>query len=147
MAYRGFFTPRNPKKYAGNVSNIVYRSLWERRVMVMLDEDDSVLEWASEELIIPYRSPLDKRIHRYFVDFVYKVKLPNGSIVIKAVEVKPFAQTIEPIKGKKTTKKYVREVTTYLVNKAKWDAAEAYCKSKGWLFEKMTEKDIPGIIT
>lgn len=149
MAYSGLFSPRNPKKYAGDPSNIVYRSLWERRVMVMLDEDDTIIEWSSEECIVHYRSPLDKQVHRYFPDFVYKHKKPDGSIGWKMVEVKPLAQTLEPKrpKGKRTSKKYIREVTTYLVNKAKWDAAEAFCKQRGWIFEKMTEKDIPGIIT
>jgi hypothetical protein len=142
MSYKGKFTPRNPKKYAGNTSNIIYRSLWERKVMVMLDERDDVLEWSSEELDIPYRSPLDKRIHRYYPDFHYKHKKPDGAIGFRMIEVKPLVQTKPPVKKTKTTKKYIREVTTYLVNKAKWDAAEAYCADKGWEFIKITEEEL-----
>lgn len=144
MAYSGKFSPRNPKKYMGDPSNIVYRSLWERKVMVMLDERDDVVEWASEELPIPYRSPLDNKIHRYFVDFIYKVKKNDGNILTKMIEVKPLAQTKEPKRpaNKKTSKKYIREVTTYLVNMAKWDAAKAYCADKGWEFSTITEEDI-----
>jgi hypothetical protein len=145
VAYSGKYSPRNPGKYAGNPANITYRSLWERKVMVMLDDRDDVIEWSSEEIIIPYRSPLDKQIHRYFPDFFYKVKKPDGTIECKMVEVKPFKQTIEPTrpKDRRSSKKYIREVTTYLVNKAKWDAAESYCATKGWEFIKITEHNLP----
>jgi hypothetical protein len=108
----------------------------------MLDEDQSVIEWASEELPIPYRSPLDKQLHRYYPDMVYKVKNADGTISTRMVEVKPKVQTIEPVKGKKLTKKYIREVTTYMVNKAKWDAAESFCATKGWVFSKITEEEL-----
>lgn len=143
MAYSGKFTPRNPKKYLGDPSNIIYRSLWERKLMVMLDEKDNVVVWGSEEIIVPYRSPLDNKIHRYFPDMIAKFRYPDGSTIVNLIEVKPYAQTLEPIRPKeKTSKRYIREVSTYLVNKAKWEAATAYCGDKGWKFAILTEKQL-----
>ena len=144
MAYSGKFAPRNPSKYLGDPTNIVYRSLWERKVMVLLDENEDVINWGSEEMSIPYRSPLDNRVHRYFPDFIAKMRKSDGTTFIRMIEVKPLKQTVEPQrpKDKKTTKKYIREVSTYLVNRAKWDAAEALCKDKGWEFTKITEEEL-----
>jgi hypothetical protein len=144
MAYSGIYLPKNPGKYMGDPSNIIYRSLWERKVMVKLDEWDSVEAWGSEEIIVPYRSPLDKKIHRYFPDFLAKIRKEDGSLIIRMYEVKPYAQTIEPVKpkDKRTSKRFIREVTTYLVNKAKWDAASAYCADKGWDFVTLTEREL-----
>ena len=80
MSYKGKYQPSFPKKYKGNSSNIIYRSLWERRFMVYCDTNENILEWGSEELSLPYRSPIDNRIHRYFPDFYIKVKESTGSI-------------------------------------------------------------------
>ena len=68
--YKGYFKPKNPKKYKGDPTNIIYRSSWECKLMIRLDEDPNVISWGSEEIIIPYRSPIDNKIHRYFVDFI-----------------------------------------------------------------------------
>lgn len=139
MAYSGRFVPVNPKKYLGNPTNIWYRSLWERRVMVHLDTNSSVLEWSSEEIIIPYLSPIDNRYHRYFPDFF--VRTTTGAIIL---EVKPMSQSVMPEPGKKKTRKYLQEVMTYGVNQAKWKAAEEYCLDRGWKFKVVTEKELFG---
>ena len=73
MAYRGRYIPTNPKKYRGAPSREIYRSLWERKLMVYCDRNEKVLEWGSEEIIIPYLSPWDNKLHRYFPDFYMKV--------------------------------------------------------------------------
>jgi hypothetical protein len=78
MAYSGKYNPINPKKYKGDTSKVIYRSLWERKLMVYCDNTKSVLEWGSEEVIIPYVSPWDGKVHRYFPDF-YMLK-SNQSI-------------------------------------------------------------------
>ena len=96
MAYRGRYIPTYPKKYKGDPSNIIYRSLWERKFMVYCDRNDRILEWGSEEFFIPYRSPLDGKIHRYFPDFYVKVKTKQNTIKKWVVEVKPKAQTRPP---------------------------------------------------
>jgi hypothetical protein len=138
---QGFFRPRFPEKYKGDHNRIVYRSSWELRVMIWLDSNNGVLEWSSEEMFVPYVSPLDNKPHRYFVDFVIKIRTPKGEET-HLVEVKPEAEIQPPKKPKKVSKAYYRKVTTYMVNQAKWDAARAYCTKKGWLFTTLNEYDI-----
>ena len=142
MAYKGKFRPLNPSKYKGDPSNIVYRSRWELVYMSRLDKDPSVIEWGSEEHIIPYRSPIDNRIHRYFVDFYVKKKFSDGTTRVALIEIKPKAQTKPPKVQTKATKRYVNEVQTWGVNSAKWKAAETFCKDRGWTFEILTENEL-----
>jgi Straboviridae/Kyanoviridae head completion nuclease len=140
--YQGVFTPKNPQKYLGDVNRIVFRSLWERRVMIMFDEDDRVLKWNSEEVIVPYRSPKDGLIHRYFVDFCVQVKLPNGTTKIRLVEVKPSNKLVQPVPKKKITNKFLKELLDYEVIQSKKRAAEAYCADRGWEYVFLTEHDL-----
>lgn len=140
--YKGKFVPKNPKKYKGDYTNIIFRSLWERKVMVWLDDNQNIIEWSSEEIAIPYRSPKDGRIHRYFPDFVVKAKMPDETIKTLILEVKPLAQTKEPSKQTKRTKRYITEVTTWAVNQQKWKMAEEYCLDRGWQFKIITEKEL-----
>jgi hypothetical protein len=143
MAYKGKFSPKNPGKYRGDPTGIIYRSLWERKVMVYLDENINVLEWRSEEIAIPYRSPVDNRIHRYFPDFIVKVRNPDGTVRTMMLEVKPKAQTREPkIPTNKKTKRYITEVMTWGVNQAKWKSAQEFCLDKGWDFKLITEDEL-----
>jgi len=142
MAYQGIFRPKNPKKYVGDSNNIVYRSSWECRVMNWFDQNDDIISWASEELIVPYKSPIDNRFHRYFPDFIVKVKTRDGTMKTLMIEVKPKKQTIPPEPRKRVTKQYVTEVTTYGVNQAKWKAAHEYCLDRGWEFKIMTEEHL-----
>jgi hypothetical protein len=142
MAYKGRFKPKHPEKYVGDPTNIIYRSLWELRVMRHFDQHSSVLKWGSEEIIIPYVSPVDNRMHRYFPDFYVKTIGTDGKINTTIIEVKPAVQTREPKKQEKRTRKYITEVLTWGVNQAKWKAAEEYCKDRKWTFKIMTEKDI-----
>lgn len=139
MAYSGKFTPRNPRKYAGDHKNIIYRSSWECRVMDWLDRNPSIVTWASEELIIPYISPVDGKKHRYFPDFLVKVVNKEGQTKTLLLEIKPKKQTKEPVKKKRITKQYIYEVTTWGVNQAKWKAAEEYALDRGWEFKVLTE--------
>lgn len=110
--------------------------------MRYLDDHDDVISWGSEEIAIPYRSPVDGRIHRYFPDFVVKKKNRDGTSSTIMIEVKPRAQTMEPKVQKKATKKYINEVMTWGVNQAKWKAAENYCQDRMWKFQLMTEKEL-----
>ena len=143
MSYKGRYNPINPKKYRGNPNQIIYRSLWEKKVMVYCDKNDAILEWGSEEIIVPYLSPWDGRIHRYFPDFYMKVKQADGSIKKFIVEVKPKAQTKEPIKNpKRKTRKWFGEVKNWGINQAKWRSAEEYCKDQGMEFKIFTEDHI-----
>jgi hypothetical protein len=110
--------------------------------MVYFDKNENILKWGSEEVVIPYRSPLDNRIHRYFVDFVIKVRTASGNTETHLIEVKPFRQTKPPEKQKRKTRRYLNEVTTYLVNEAKWKAAEEYCEDRLWKFQIITENEL-----
>lgn len=139
MAYSGRFIPKNPKKYVGDSNNIIYRSSWECKVMSWLDQNPAIISWASEELIVPYISPVDNRRHRYFPDFIVKMKTRDGTVKTMMLEVKPKKQTIQPEPRKRVTKQYINEVTTYGVNQAKWKAATEYCLDRGWEFKLITE--------
>ena len=111
--------------------------------MRKLDESSTIIGWNSEDVIIPYISPVDGRAHRYFVDFLVVAKSPNGDKVITLIEVKPYAQTLMPKQtAKKTKERFMSELSTYAVNQAKWEAAEAYCTKRGWKFTVLTENDI-----
>jgi hypothetical protein len=141
MSYKGWFRPKNPKKYKGDATNVVYRSNWELRVMKHFDEDPNVLWWASEELVIPYRSPVDQRMHRYFPDFIAHVKQKTGKEKTIVIEIKPERQTKKPIQ-KRQTKRFLEEAATYAINQEKWRAADIFCQKEGWDFMVLTEKDL-----
>ncbi len=142
MAYKGKYYPSFPRKYKGDPTNIIYRSLWERKFMVYCDKNQNILEWASEEIAIPYRSPIDNRVHRYFPDFYMKVKETNGKIKNYVIEVKPAKQTKPPAKPKRQTKGYIREAYEYARNQAKWKMAKEYCADRQWEFKVVTEKEL-----
>ena len=124
------------------MNNIVYRSKIELRLMKYLDSHPSILAWSSEETIIPYVSPLDKKVHRYFVDMKAKLKTRDGSIKTYLIEVKWSTATVEPKVPKKKTKRYYSDRKNWLVNTEKWKAAKALCEKKGWEWLILTEKQL-----
>lgn len=136
--YKGKFTPKNPEKYMGNPSNIIYRSSWELKLFVRLDVDPNIVRWASEEFAIPYLSPIDNKLHRYFPD-VYAENVNGDKFVF---EIKPDSQTKPPAQKARKTQRYIQEVTTYLVNQAKWKSAQRFCEERGWSFQLVTEKHL-----
>jgi len=142
MAYKGRFKPENPAKYKGNPTNIIYRSLWERHLMVYLDKHPDVIQWNSEEFFIPYKSPLDKRYHRYYPDFWVKKKNKDGTVETTVIEVKPKAQTAQPIKNEKHPRRFAKQVKTYAVNVRKWEAAKEFCDDRKWKFQILTEDNL-----
>ena len=119
-----------------------YRSLWERRFMVYCDNNPNILEWGSEEIIIPYKSPLDKKVHRYFPDFFIKYKNSSGKIIREIIEVKPKRHLSPPKEPKRKTKRYLGEVNTYIINQAKFKAAEEFCKDRKLGFRILTEEHL-----
>lgn len=135
--YQGKYKIKNPEKYAGDPSNVVYRSMWEKNVMRFLDENTDVIGWSSEEIVIPYYYDVDKRYHRYFPDFAVKWK--NGKTSL--IEVKPNKET-RPPKGNKRTKRYINEALTYVKNENKWEAAKEYCADRKWEFLIWTEVEL-----
>ena len=141
MAYKGFFRPQNASKYMGDPTKITYRSMWERRFMKYCDTSPNVLRWASEEIAIPYISPVDRKPHRYYADFLIEVKTPEG-IKTWLIEIKPKKQCSAPEKRSRVTRAYINEVKTWAVNTAKWEAAKQVSQSKGWEFKILTEDDL-----
>jgi len=132
--------PKNPEKYIGDVKNIVTRSSWETRTMNLFDTSDNVLLWCSEEFNIKYVSPIDNRVHRYFCDFLVKMKKRDGTVGTFLVEIKPNAERYIP--KTKNKKQFLTEMQTYLTNQAKWKAAEAFCLEKGIKFLVLDEYDL-----
>jgi len=141
-SYKGRYQPSFPQKYKGDPTKIIYRSLWERKFMRYCDLNENILEWGSEEIALPYISPLDNRVHRYYPDFYIKVKESNGKIKKYIIEIKPKKQTVEPQKKKNITKGYLYEVTEWAKNQAKWKVAKEFCKDRLWEFKILTEDDL-----
>ena len=142
MTYKGKFRPRDPKKYRGDYTNIIYRSSWELKFMKYCDTNKNILEWGSEEFFIPYMSPIDNRVHKYFPDFYIKVRENGGKIKKYIIEVKPKRQTTPPAKPRRQTKGYLREAFEFAKNKAKWSAANEWCVDRGFEFKILTEKEL-----
>lgn len=140
-SYKGIYKPSNPKKYLGDPNRIVYRSLLERRMMVYCDNNKDIVMWASEELSVPYWSPIDRKFHRYYPDFIVKT-IKNKKYMI---EVKPSSQCKPPKMPKRKNKSYLREQIEWVRNQSKWKAAIKYCEDNDLAFKIMTEKDL-GVI-
>lgn len=136
MAVYGRFVPKNPQKYVGDPNNIIFRSLWESKVMQWMDNRSAVLRWGSEENVIPYLSPVDNKVHKYFPDFFIEYRDADGNILREIVEVKPLHETDEE------HAKHQRSKDAVVVNTAKWKAAAIWCEQRGMKFRVITEKSI-----
>ena len=147
---QGVYTPLNKQKYKGNVTNIIYRSSYELQFMNYCDLNSGILEWSSEESIIPYVSPKDGKYHRYFVDFwikyvsnEYTLDEKNNKVkkIKKAlIEIKPDCETRPPKEPKRITDSYRVKLSTFFVNQAKWQAAYQYASNNNMDFQIITEK-------
>ena len=140
--YKGKYRVNYPKKYKGDINEIIYRSSWELKFMRWCDLNPSVFEWGYETMIIPYKSPVDNKVHRYFVDFFIKVQDKNNSIQKYLVEIKPEKFTKPTAIPKRKTKRFIQEVINYGINQAKWKYADNYCLNRGWKFLVLTENDL-----
>jgi hypothetical protein len=138
---QGIFKPKNPQKYIG--SQPIYRSMLELKAFRYLDNNPNVLSWSSEAVVIPYISPADGKMHRYFVDLIAKLKTKEGTIKKLLIEIKPEKQTMPPIDtGRKKQKTLIYERYQWVVNQAKWISAKAWCEKKGFTFIIMNEKHL-----
>ena len=141
--HKSLYKPTNPQTYIGDTNNIICRSSWERRFCIWCDKNDNIIEWGSEEFWIPYRSPVDNRVHKYFPDFFIKVRESNGNIKKYVIEVKPYKQTQQPnVTPKRKSKSWLYEVKTYAVNQAKWKAAREFCADRLLEFKIITENEL-----
>ena len=139
---QGIYNPKYKEKYKGSLP-IVYRSGLELKSFRYLDNNPNVITWGSESIVIPYESPADGKIHRYFVDLVAALKSKDGTIKKLLIEVKPEKQTRPPtITPNKKQKTMLYEKYQFAVNLAKWEAAKAWCKTKGYIFIILNEKHL-----
>lgn len=141
--YQGRYSPKNREKYIGDHTNIIYRSSWELKFMSYCDLNPNVIKYSSEEVVIPYHSPLDGKTHRYFVDFYVRMKDKDGVIRDYLIEIKPKRYLNPPKKTtRKSSKTYANEMSEFVKNQAKWEAAEKFCKSKNLTFKILTEEHL-----
>ena len=136
------YKPSNPQKYKGDYNNIICRSTWERKFCRWCDLNESIISWGSEEFFIPYVSPVDNRVHRYFPDFIIKLKEQSGKVKTYVIEVKPKKQTVPPVKKTRVTKSFIHETKTYAENQAKWKAAKEWCDDRLLEFKIITEDEL-----
>lgn len=134
LPYKSKYTPKNPKKYKGDVKGIVARSSWERTVFRWLDHNKDIKYWASEEFFIPYICSTDGRKHKYYPD-VYFETVTGRKIL---VEIKPKKQ-VSPPKSKRRTRQSLNEAATYAKNLSKWSAAKEFCEYNGIEWQIWTE--------
>lgn len=137
---QGFFTPRNPDKYIGDLSNIVYRSSWELECFKFFDGNPNIIRWSSEAFPIPYIKPTTGRVHRYFPDFYVEYRTKYGDIRKEVIEVKPESQTRPSTAKRRNTR--LQEDVTYAINIAKWKAAVKWCNDRGIKFRILTEGNL-----
>lgn len=137
MAYSGRYKVKNISKYQGDPDKVTYRSSWEKACFVWCDQNPNVKKWSSEEVVVPYKWDVDKRMHRYFVDL--KITFTNGKTIL--VEIKPQKETAPPKRPDKS-RRYIGEAMTYVKNMNKWEAADSYAKDRGWEFQVWTEETL-----
>lgn len=141
--HQGKYRPTNPEKYAGNLSEITYRSSWELKFMRWCDLNPSVVLWNSEGIQVPYYSQADGKDRRYFVDFLIKMKTADGDLQTVMIEIKPDAQTRPPVRrGRKKAETYLQECYTFQVNQDKWRHATKFAEDNGAIFRVLTEYDL-----
>lgn len=135
-SYKGKYQLKNPTKYKGKVDDVVYRSSWELLTFKWLDANPDVIQWSSEELVVPYIDRGDGQWHRYFVDLVITFK--SGKRMM--IEIKPEAQTRAPKPTRGKRREALREeVMTWAKNTSKWEAAKEYGTKHGMEFHIWTE--------
>tara|TARA_R100000664_G_scaffold16516_1_gene25286 strand:+ start:571 stop:1011 length:441 start_codon:yes stop_codon:yes gene_type:complete len=136
---QGIFVPNNQDKFIG--TKATYRSGLELKFFRFCDNSPNVLKWGSENVIIPYRSPLDNRAHKYYVDNLVIIK-EDDQIKKYLVEIKPYKQTKKPQTKYRKKQHLIYEQKAYIINQAKWSAAREYCKKCGYTFIIITEKEL-----
>jgi len=132
---QGVFKPKNPEKYVGK-GTIKYRSGWELTAFRMLDEHPSILNWASESIIIPYLDPLTNKKKNYIPDLFIIYRDKDGNQKTEIVEIKPSSQ------AGVTKARSIVEQAQVIKNQAKWVAAQQFCQKHGMGFRVVTEKDL-----
>jgi hypothetical protein len=132
---QGAYVVKNKQKYVGR-GTPRYRSGWEHAFMRFLDNNDHILQWASESISIPYRNPITGKQSIYVPDFLITYKNRNNQMIAEVIEIKPKKQSVVESKMK------ANERAVVAVNYAKWDSATKWCRKQGLLFRVITEDDM-----
>jgi hypothetical protein len=132
---QGNYVIKNVAKYVGK-GVPRYRSGWEHAFMRFLDNNDHVVNWASESLSIPYRNPVTGKQSMYVPDFLITYRNKSNQLIAELVEIKPKKQSV--IESKMSA----REGAVVAVNYAKWDAATKWARRNGLTFRVITEDDM-----
>jgi hypothetical protein len=132
---QGAYAVRNKEKYVGK-GEPRYRSGWENVFMQFCDNNDNVLQWASEPVRIPYRHPLTGKMTMYVPDFIVTYRGPNNTVQAELIEIKPKAQSLVEEKMKD------RDRAIVAINHCKWDAATKWARANGLQFRVITEDQI-----
>ena len=132
---QGPYTVKNTTKYVGR-GTPRYRSSWENVFMNFCDNNENVLQWASEPVRIPYRHPLTGKMTMYVPDFIVTYRGPNNTTRAELIEIKPKSQSV--IEDRQSQ----RDRAIVAVNYCKWAAAQAWCKQNGLTFRIITESDL-----
>lgn len=139
---QGKFFPKNPHKYKGDVNNIVFRSSWEFHFCRWCDRNVNVIEWSSEEIVVPYFLETDQKWHRYFTDFLVKLVKTDGTVKTCLIEIKPHSQIVKPLIEGKLNKKTKEKALLWIQNQTKWRYAREFAAKRGWDFMVLSEKDL-----
>ena len=132
---QGPYTVKNPAKYVGK-GVPRYRSGWELSFMIFLDNNDNVMQWASESIQIPYRNPVTGKQSIYIPDFLITYRTRQNTLIAEVIEIKPKKQSI--IESKMSN----RDRMVVAINYAKWDSATKWCNRNGLKFRVITEADM-----
>ena len=138
----GTYVLKNPAKYIGKGSPR-YRSGWEHAFFRFCDNNDAVLEWASESIAIPYRNPVTGKQSVYIPDILMTYRTRSNQVRAELIEIKPKKETIMPeTNPSRRTKAWAYKVKTWVINQAKWQAAKEFCADRNYEFRIMTEEEL-----
>ena len=136
---QGYYVLKHPEKYMGDPNKVIYRSSWELNLHTFFDNNTRIIKWGSEIIKIPYIKPTDNRIHTYYPDYYIEYINTDGEIIKELIELKPLSQTKQPrTKGKQN----LYENLMFVVNVAKWQSAEHWCRINGVKWRIATERDM-----
>lgn len=135
---QGYFQPRNPEKYVGDVTKIRFMSSWELSFQRFLDGNPNIIRWSSECIAIPYLKPTDGKIHRYYPDFWIEYINKDGEVLQEVLEIKPKSQA----GGKAVGRMSLYEKAQYAINLAKWESCKRFCDQRGITFRILTEQEL-----
>lgn len=140
---QGYFTPKNPEKYDGDPTAIVYRSSWELKFLTYCDNNESIIKYAAEKVGVPYLNPILKKESTYWIDCWMMTKGQDGTLTKWLIEIKPNKYLTPPEAPKRLTEKatlsYAHHAKAYIINTAKFNAAKVYAHKNGMRFGIITE--------